>query len=224
MTLVLLLTTALAAPLPPATDLDGDGTPETVAFDGATVVVGGARTDCGSDSFPCELEVHDLTAGDKQREIAICGFGPRDDRFCTLFAYRGGSLHAIAFPFPGGAEPPTRIETSGNGIALASGSGRLYTRIDKFVHKDGALRYVPQAGWFVGRQVKVDRTFPITTEPDGGTRVAGVRPGSTITVVLESQTVARTYLVHISSGLTGWVPEQVLIGASNELMALWGAG
>jgi hypothetical protein len=224
MTLTLMLATALAAPLPPPTDLDGDGTKESIVLDGSGVKVGGARAECGSDGFPCEVEVHDLTAGDKQREVAICAFGPRADRYCELYTYAGGALQPIAFPFPEGTYPPTRIETKGNGIALAKGEGRLYTRVDKFVHKDGALRYVPQAGWFVGRQVQVDRTFPITTAPGGGTRVAGVRPGSTITVVLESQTVKQTYLVHISSGLTGWVTEQALIGASDELMSLWAAG
>ena len=66
-TLALLLASALAAELPPPTDLDGDGKPERIVLDGDTVRVGEARAGCGSDSFPCELEVHDLTAGDNVR-------------------------------------------------------------------------------------------------------------------------------------------------------------
>lgn len=224
MTLALMLATALAAPLPPPTDLDGDGTKETMQLDGDGVRVGAARAACGSDGFPCEVEVHDLTAGDGKREVAVCTFGPRADRSCELFTYEAGALRPIAFPFPQGAYPPTRVATKGNGIALATGEGRLYNRVDKFVHAGGALRYVPQAAWYVGRAVKVDRTFPITTEPGGGERVAGVLPGSTITVLLESATVAQTYLVHISSGLTGWVSERTLVDASDELVSLWAAG
>jgi hypothetical protein len=223
-TLALLLATALAAELPPPTDLDGDGKPERILLDGDTVRVGEARAECGSDSFPCEVEVHDLTAGDKQKEVAICSFGPRDDRSCALFAYREGSLNPLPFAFPEDTWPPSRIETKGNGIALAKNEGRLYTRVDKFTHSGGKLAYVAQAGWYVDRPVKVDRTFPITTKPGGGTRVAGVRPGSTITVLLESAEVKQWYLVHISSGLTGWVSEEALVGSSDELMALWGAG
>ena len=219
-----MLATALAATLPPPTDLDGDGTPETFALAGDAVKVGGARAECGSDGFPCEVEVHDLTAGDGQREVAICGFGPRADRSCDLYTYTDGALTPLPFAFPGGTYPPTRIETKGNGIALAKGEGRLYTRVDKFVHRGGALAHVAQPGWYVGRQVQVDRSFPITTEPAGGTQVAGVRPGSTITVLLESATVKETYLVHISSGLTGWVSQRDLINASDELMSLWAAG
>lgn len=228
-TLALLLATALlptaaAADMPPPTDLDGDGSKEAFDVEGGRVHIGKAKADCGSDGFPCEVEVHDLTAGDKQREVAVCNFGPRGYRYCELFAYAGGSLKPLPFAFPDDTYPPSRIETKGNGIALAKNEGRLYTRVDKFVHKDGKLAYVAQAGWFVGKPVKVDRTFPIATEPNGGTRVAGVRPGSTITVLLESATAKQWYLVHISSGLTGWVSEQALVGASDELGALWGAG
>jgi hypothetical protein len=222
--IALLMTLALAADLPPPTDLDGDGTPEALQTGEEVVHVGAAEAVCGSDGFPCELEVHDILAGDGKREVAVCSFGPRGDRSCELFRYAAGVLTPLPFPFQEGSWPPSAIRTTGSGIVLVNNDGRLYSKVDKFVLRGDRLERVPQAAHPVDRKVVVDRGFPIHTAPGGGTEVANVRAGSTITVRAEHGEKTGWYLVLISSGLMGWVQQEALVSASDELMAVWGAG
>lgn len=222
--MALLLPLALAASPPPPTDLDGDGTKEQVTAADTGVRIGEAKLDCGGDVFPCELELHDVLAKDGKVEVAVCSFGPRDDRTCDLYRYDKGALTPMPFTFQGGTWGPSRLKTTGSGIVLAYVDGRFYSRVDKFVLKGEQLRRVPQAAYAVDREVKVDRSFPIATAPGGGTTVANVRAGSTISVRAEHAEKEGWYLVLISSGLMGWVQQDALIQASDELMALWAAG
>ncbi|MCB9744193.1 MAG: hypothetical protein H6741_35015 [Alphaproteobacteria bacterium] len=229
MLVTLLASTALAGPpkpLPP-TDLDGDGKPEIVKVTEEAVIVNGVSTECYSDSFACDVQILDVRSGDTFKELSVCATGPRDDVWCTLYAWRGGALHVIQVPDAKGETLYVgAFSASGSGILLADVLGRLYTQRHKLtLSKDGlSLSYVAQPFYYVSRPVHVDRGFPITMEPGAGAVVANVRADSDITVVVESATKEGAVLVHISSGLMGWTTWEALTQASDDLMALMAAG
>lgn len=217
-------------------DLDGDRVRETVRQTDAGVVVGKSTVPCGDTSFPCELEVHDITGGDGRKELAVCELGPRDDRSCRLFGYRGGKLFAIPLPVDPSRRAQSEIyyegrvwahqlETKGNGIVLADQPGRLYTRREKLVWRDGGLVHVPQPLYDMGgKSVHVDRTFPITSTVTGGAVVANVRTGSDVRLLVESGDHPGHVLVVISSGLVGWTTIEALKRASDQVMGAYMTG
>ncbi len=232
--LFLALAPARADPAPVApraalapTDLDGDGQPEHFVQTAETLTVGATRLDCGAEPFPCELELHDLTAKDGQRELATCHFGPRDDRYCTLYRFENNAL--VEIPIKDGAGRalhPSRVHTKGNGILLVDRDERFLTRRDKLLHRGGgALAFVAQPFHDAGqRKVPVDRSFPLTLRPDGGPVVANVAPGTTVTLVLADATRPQTFLVLVSSGLLGWADIETIARGSDAVMGVLGAG
>jgi hypothetical protein len=226
--LILLAGAALAGPLPPPTDLDGDGQPEAFTQRGEQVAVGGALLpfECAGGAFPCDVEVHDITARDGQKEVAQCLFGPRDDRSCRLYRFAGGTLTELPVRSQSGEELlPSRLTTKGNGILLADQGLRFYTRREKLVHQKGALKHVPQPFYDTGGlKVPVDRSFPITREPKGGAVVANVAPGTTVSLVLAHGTDPDVFLVLVSSGLMGWAHIETIAKGSDQVMATLGAG
>lgn len=224
--ILLTLTAALAGPpappLPPV-DLDGDGKPETLQQQGEALKIGAASVDCGM-GFGCKVRVVDVREGDGFREVEVCNPGPRDDYDCYLYAYRKGSVTALGVD--GSEVAGSGWTITGNGIPLKQSDQRIYTRLSKYVlSKDGlSLTAVPQPFYYVGYKVRVDRTFPITMQPGGGAVVANVKPGSDITILLESAEHDSQMLVHLSSGLTGWVDLWKLVEASDSLMPIFAAG
>ena len=207
-------------------DLDGDGQLERIVAAGETVQIGNATIPCGGDSFPCEVNVVDCSSGDTNKEVAICEIGPRDDRSCRLYSYDGSTAHQIILQTNQDSFWASDFVCHGNSIILADQQFRIYTRRNKFVLNTDltTATHYPQPFYFVDYSLTVDRTFPIKTSPNSGKTVANVRAGSQITVLLESSEDSGWYLVHISSGLTGWATMETLTNASNQLMAIMSAG
>lgn len=220
-----LLPSALAA-APPPTDLDGDGKPETIEIREEEVRIGGAKVPCGGIEM-CSVAIHDVSSADASKEVALTELGPRDDAAVTLYRYDQGKLTELSFRKPTDGEwssTPSAIATSGNGIVLADFAQRTYTRREKYVAQGAGLAYVPQPFWLVGYGLHVDRSLPITRTIGGSEVVANVRPDSDVTLVLESADHEGWFLVHISSGLTGWAQLEALMSASDSLMGLMSAG
>ena len=220
---------AAASPLP-SVDLDGDGKPEVLRQTDEGLHLAGVVLPCGSEGFPCELDVLDVNSGDKLKELAVCARGPRDERTCELWAVVGGE--AVQRPLPGrpgldadGRLWPSALKASGNGILLAEEEGRFYTKVHKLVWEKGAFTYVAQPFFEAGgRAVKVDRSFPLTLRPDGGPVVANVKPASEVRWLLEDAGRPDVILLKTSTGLVGWTTLEALRQASDEVAMILGAG
>jgi hypothetical protein len=223
--LTLLPALALAGPVGHA-DYDGDGRAEEFMQTDSGLYFGKQLiTEC-DESFPCDVSVIDSRTNDGFQELKVCVSGMRDDVSCKLWTVRAGKAVALPFTAPSLAVYAADITVSGSGIVLVDEDDRFMTTRHKFVlSKDGMkLQLVPQPFWYVGYDLHVDRTFPITVEPGAGTTVANVRPNSDIQVVVESAVKPGNYLVKISSGLTGWVSMDTLMGSCDQFMALMSAG
>lgn len=223
---ILLLSLAAQAAVPAPTDLDGDGKPESFSVVGGTVTVGKARLDCGMEEFICPVEVLDVDPSDKLKELVICDMEPRLEHACDLYVYSKGALTRL---LPAGNEyglSALKISTQGNGVLLVESYERLYTRLEKYSLNDSrtALVRTPQPFQYVNFDVKIDRVFPITYAPDGGSKVGTVRAGSNVTVLLESGDQPDHFLIRTSTGLVGWTDAATLQGASDMVGAIYGAG
>lgn len=226
MTLLPLLLPAALAQAAPQADLDGDGKVDPIAISEEGVTIGGVAVPCGGMEL-CTVALHDISSQDSYREVALTEVGPRDDKSVSLYRYKGGQLVALSFRQPADGEwpsTPSAITTSGNGIVLADFWQRTYTRRDKYLARGDALEYVRQPFWHVGYELPVDRSVAIVRTIGGGEVVANVRPGSQVTILLESAEHPEWFLLRISSGLTGWVHLPALQAASDQLMAVYGAG
>lgn len=223
--LLLLPTTALAGEVGHA-DYDGDGRAEHFVQKDDGLYFGANKVVECDESFPCEATVIDARTNDGFQELQVCVSGMRDDVSCTLWTVRAGAAKKIELTVPNMAVYAADLTVSGTGIVLVDEDDRFMRTRHKFVlSKDGlTLKHVPQPAWYVGYDVHVDTTFPITMEPAAGATVANVRADSDITIVVESATKPGNYLVKISSGLTGWVSFETLMKSCNQFMALMSAG
>lgn len=224
---IALLGAALAAPLPPPTDLDGDGKPERFAAGAETAIqVGATSYDCGPEPGGCQVSVVDVKTEDKRKEVLFCWMGPRDDRQCELTLYEGGKLVALEFKIKGESWWPAAVEVPGTGIVYVDSVNRVYTRRDKFtLAADGrTLAHTPQPFYNAGTTLRVDRSFAITSQPGAGATVANAKPGSEVLLLLESGDRPDHFLVRLSSGLVGWASLDALLGASDALKAAFSAG
>lgn len=211
---------------PLTADLDGDGKPETISVSASGVKVGKASLDCGSESFLCPVEVLDISPGDKGKELVICDVAPRLERACDLYVYSKGALTQL---LPAGREygmGALKMSTQGNGVLLVESWERLYTRLEKYTLNEArtALVLVPQPYQYVNFDALIDRVFPLTYSPDGGSKVGTVRAGSTVTVLLESAEHPEHFLIRTSTGLIGWTDVDTLRGASDIIGHIYGAG
>lgn len=223
---LLLCAAALAGELPQA-DLDGDGKVDTIAVSEDHVTIGGHRVDCGGMDM-CTVQLHDISSSDSTKEVALIEQGPRDDQAVWLYRLSGGKLVELTFRKAGDTDDwqsrPSSVQTSGNGIVLADSEQRIYTRRDKYLAKGDSLQHVPQPYYVVDYAMHVDRSFPIVRTEGASQVVANVRPDSEVKILLESAAKPGWFLVHISSGLTGWADMDTLMGGSNQLMGIMSAG
>lgn len=220
---------ALALAVAPAhadpVDLDGDGSLDAIVIGPEQVTIAGHAVDYGGPEL-CTAVVHDVVGSDGLQEVALCQPQVRDGFTCQLYRLREGKLVKLAWP----ATPmdtlgqPTAVATSGNGVVLGDHYGRFFHRREKYLASGDRLVHVPQPLYAAGFDVKVDRSFPISVGVCTGATVANIRPGSTIRVVAEHGSTAGCFLVHISSGLMGWVSLETMISGSDDMMATWGAG
>ncbi len=223
--LLALISPALAGDVGHA-DYDGDGRAEHFVQKDAGLWFGKTQIASCDESFPCEVNVVDARRNDGFQELQVCVTGMRDDVSCTLWTVRRGKAIPLTFSGPNLAIYASAIAVSGTGIVLIDEDDRFMRTRHKFLlNKDGtALQHVPQPAWYVGYDLRVDSTFPITMKPGGGATVANVRAESDIVLVIESAEQPGNYLVKISSGLTGWVSFETLMQHSQQLMALMNAG
>lgn len=225
--LLLTLSSLALAQTVPQVDLDGDGKVDTITVTEEGVAIAGHTVACGGMDL-CRVELRDVSSADAWREVQVVELGPRDDAAAWLYRLHDGKLVELSFRKTSDTEDwqsrPSNIVTSGNGIVLAEQEQRLYTRREKYVASGDQLTHVPQPFWFVDYAVHVDRTFPIRLAPGSETVVANVKPDSDVRLVLESVERPGWFLVHISSGLTGWADIDALMSGSNQVMGIMGAG
>jgi len=206
-------------------DLDADGKPEACRYDekSGRVHIGTQTVECMGEY--CEFEAHDVSGKTPDKQVQVCGFGPRDDRYCFLYSMIGGKLVPLKYPSKYGSPG---FRTSGNGIVLAvvPFRHRLYERIEKYLVKGQELVEVKQPIYSAAtpQKLAVDRTFPILLAPTSKSVVANTRPKSDIHVLGEHGSADGWLLVRLSSGVTGWVQQQTLEKASDAYMMTMGAG
>lgn len=214
---------SLVALAVPPTDLDGDGKPEVIEVLDAEIRVGKHRLAC--EGPPCAVEVHDLSSEDPLRELVVLETGMRDDRLARIYRLTKAGLVELKLTRPGGEGVfPEAVTTSGNGILLTDERHRLYLRREKFVPDGAGLKLVPQPFWSVGQVLPVDRSAPIRESIGGAVVVANLKPGSEVTVVLESAEKPEWFLLRTSTGLVGWIDLETLRSASDRVAAIYGAG
>ncbi len=214
------------APLPKV-DLDGDGKPEKIAQTEEGLQLGDGLIPCEGFDFPCDVTALDIRKSDAFKELLVCEHGPRDFVTCQVWTVRDGKPLPLAMTAPGDqALYVEKASSTGWGILLADEGERYWTRRHKLtLSEDGrALKYVPQAHFNVDATVHVDRTFPITTEPGGGSVVANVAPDSDIRILLEHGSKRGVFLIRVSSGLVGWTTQETLMNHSDQLMGILMAG
>ncbi len=202
----------LAADMPAPTDLDGDGTPETIRWEENLLHVGDESfDDCSAEpGVVPRVTVEDARRNDRLKELTCCVMTAGGTDACSLLTFRGGSLAELLLPLTGEDSKPTAITVSGYGIVLADYWESFWHRRERFVlGKKLKLKHHPQPFYHVGVKVSVRSSFPIYLERDTGTTVANLRPDSEIEVLL-ADSEGEWFLLHISSGLTGWVKESEL--------------
>lgn len=226
---MLWLSVVWAGPTTLSLDLDGDGKAETVRYDAAkgTVQIGPVSVPCDGD--PCEIEAHDVSSADKQREVEVCASGPRDDRSCALHTIKDGKLQTYAFRSAGVDQIfPSDIRTSGSGIVrlVDSYRHRLYDRTQKFTSSGLTLTEVKQP-LYLGeepRKLPIQSTFPLKYGPRDERVVANARPNSTILILGEHGEHEDWLLIRLSSGITGFATWETLRKASMEYASTLNAG
>lgn len=209
-----------------AADLDGDGKDDPISVRPGTVTIGTASLDCGYDTMECIAKPVDILKKEKGAHVYVCDHGPRDDVYCTLYAYSGGALTKVPFPMPGidYEYMPAAMTSSGYGILYSTQNLRIYERKEKWAYADGRLTHVAQPMYAVGYEVHVDDSFPIVHAPGSEQVVANCAPNKTITLVAEHATEKGWFLVETSGGLVGWAHLDTIVSGSRSFMALMAAG
>lgn len=198
----------IAAAAPKPVDLDGDGTPDSIAFechsngDEFTVTVNGIRYDGRGESIAGTYAIVDIDSTDGVREIAVPEYGPSDDEATTFLLYRQGKIFKIG-------KIPWRGDTP-----HVDGSGIIHTMVrGSILHtwffpaaftlsREHTLRMVEQPLYPMGTKCTVRRSFPLRASPTDSTIVATPGAGETFTIVASDNT--RWCVVQTSMGTWGW--------------------
>ncbi|MHB9027944.1 MAG: hypothetical protein ACYC9O_04190 [Candidatus Latescibacterota bacterium] len=202
----LLVITVLSAILPCAgatndVDLDGNGKPDRIIFEGKpdgntfTIIVNGVRHEGKGNYISGRYEIVDIDSTDGLREIAVPEWGPSDDYATTFLLYRQGKIREIG-----------KIPGAGN-MMRVDGSGMIHTMVrGQVLHtwfypaaftldEKHTLHMVEQplypmftpkggfTGFSQGTECTAKRSFPLRASPTDLTIVRTLVPGEKFTIV-----------------------------------------
>jgi len=224
---------SLVAAAPEPVDLDGDGTPEVIRIEPGQVMVGTIDIPCHAIEETCYVEVHDMLATDKRKELALCQVGGRGEHLCRFFRFVKGEAIQVEFP----ADPTgttisdiSSIHTNGSGNVLVDeAGGRLVTRRKKHAWNGKKLTFVRQPLYAAdpanpGTRIDLDLVLDVRFAPLSNEIVARAAANSIIVLLGEHGEKSGWYLVRTATGLTGWVDVESLQTASKSVMARMSAG
>ncbi len=202
-------------------DVSGDGKPDKVAITGDpvksrfTLTINGSRLVVPHDNFMDGLpgfRIVRLTTGAKQAYVAVSLLGANDHNEHYFFLYDGKAIRRAGV-LPGTYTAP------GNGVVYIKHWMAFWMSDTKYaVGKNGALQFVPQAGYYVGVSGMAKQTFPIRVSPTKtGATVANVSPNSKIDLLLFmpygkgplAGAESGYYLIKTQTGLCGWADFKV---------------
>jgi hypothetical protein len=209
-----------AAP-PIAVDIDGDGAPDRIVFEGKPdgdtfkIIVNGIRYEGKGNRISGRYEIVDIDMTDGLKEIAVPEWGPSDDYATTFIRYISGK-----FIYMG------KIPGSGKMMSV-DGSGIIHTMVrGSFLHtwyfpatfvldKKHTLHMVEQPiypmrvpsaddfwNFTNGAQCTTKQRFPLLASQKDTTIVATMMPGEKFTIVASDN--QRWCVVQTSVGTWGW--------------------
>ncbi len=168
-----------------------------LTIDNKTVL---AKFDDGdTDGF----QIIDINNTDAYKEIAVHTTGSSDDDEYMIYWYDGENIifmdHLSRWP-----------TFNGNGIVYVDGWEGFWSSRDKYVLDDTSrkLNLIEQFAYYVGVTAKVKNTFEIYKEKDLINKIALLKEGSEIELILCDKTNKEyfdyKYLIKSNSGLLGW--------------------
>lgn len=206
----------LADPVKSATaDVNGDGKPDVITIAAVpntprfTLRVNGAKLTVAYDDYfdgAPSLRILPVNAGVKKAYVSVFLSGANDYYENRFFTYDGKSIH------PAGKTLGT-VTAPGNGVVYAEWWMSFWTVHTKYApDASGFLRFVPQAGYYVGVTGTVKESFPVrVAATKSAAIVATVAPGSKVTLLLFQPYTKELkddpegyYLIKTQTGLCGW--------------------
>ncbi len=201
-------------------DLDGDGKPDQIMFEGKpddnvfTIIVNDVRYE-GKGNYICGMyEIADIDSTDGVREIAIPERGPSDDYATAFLLYNQDKIREIG-----------KIPGAGN-MMCWDGSGIIHTMVrGSILHtwffpaafvldKKHTLHMAEQqlypmnipkigfTGFSRGANCTAKRNFPLQASPADSTIIRTMTPGEKFTIVASDN--KRWCVVQTSVGTWGW--------------------
>ncbi|MFA6472623.1 MAG: SH3 domain-containing protein, partial [Candidatus Latescibacterota bacterium] len=200
-------------------DIDGDGKPDSIVFEGKrggdifTVTVNGVRYDGNGDYIRGTYAIVDIDSTDGLREIAIPESGPSDDYATTFLIYSQGKIKKI------GKIPGTYyLKTDGTGIIQTMVRGEILhtwffpaafvldeNHTPRMVEQPLYLMKVPKmgfSGFTIGAECTAKSNFPLQASPTDSRIIATLTPGKKFTVVASDN--KKWCIVQTSFGILGW--------------------
>ncbi len=149
------------------------------------------------------FQVIDIKKNDSYKEIAVHTTGSSDDDEYMIYWYDGKDIifmdHLSRWP-----------TFNGNGIVYVNGWEGFWSSRDKYLLDDTnrKLELIEQFAYYVGVTVKVKNAFEIYKEKELINKVALLKEGSEIELILcdksNQEYFDYKYLIKSSSGLLGW--------------------
>jgi len=174
------------------------------------------------------LAIVDIDRSDRYKEIDIRTYGGSDIVDHNIYWYDSKSIQKLA-------DLSSKTDYKGNGIVLNRWWTCYVSITDKYVmdKRPRKLVLVPQEMYYIGKQHKVLRSFPIYYSRQNKSVVANVEPNSAITVLVyvlnqvdpknpeKHDVMKEWFLIKTQSGLLGWVQLQTL---TEDVERMQGAG
>ncbi len=201
-------------------DLDGDGKPDRIVFEGKpggdtfAITVNNVRYTGTGECLDGTYAIVDIDSTDGLREIAITEDGPSDDYATTFLRYAAGRFFYMG-KIPGSGK---MMEIDGSGGLKTTVRGSiLHTWFFPAVYvadTNHTLRMVEQtlypmltpmgsfSNFSQGTQCTVKRSFSLCASPENLTIVATLNPGDKFTIVASDN--KHWCVVQTSLGIWGW--------------------